>query len=79
MSLLLESTPPSVEAGQLWFLLEVLLLVPSPISLPAKHFAGEAAEGPTHFTLVRPFSRGLEHWYVSTKKPICPSCPQIPP
>lgn len=52
--------------------------LPSPF-LQSAAFAGKAAKGSTHFTLVRPFSWGLEHWHVITKKPICPSCPQMPP
>lgn len=71
MSLFLERIPPSMEAGQLRFLLEFSLLAPPSVSLPAEHaFAGKAAKVSTHFTPVRPFSWGREHWCIITKKPV---------
>lgn len=68
------SWPAAVSAG----VFAVGPNLPSPF-LQSPAFAGKAGKGSPHFTLVRPFSWGREHWCVITKKPVCPSCPQMPP
>lgn len=40
--------------------------------------AGSAALRRVHFILMHPFSWGLGHWHITTKKPLCSGCPQMP-
>lgn len=70
---------PSMRASQRVFCFWVFAVGPF-LRLPAQEVLPLLAVfwGCVHLTSMRPFSWGLEHWYIITKKPMCCICPQMP-